>query len=154
MYKIFKTIIIISGLIAGFGMLSCENEVEKPKANFYIETKDTASGTFVILKEPYTISVNQEIFIYADNDAEFNTFWPGDTIYPGDTEDQEDTTYHNYTDDLTHSHKGITIKGDEGKQEYTYIRPGVYTFTFISVNTGDEGQTLKKDTKVTTITVK
>jgi hypothetical protein len=150
MYRIFKNTVIVLGLIAGIGMLSCEQEVEKPKAKFYIETIDSVSGTFVVLKEPYTISVNQRLYIYADNEAEFNTFWPGDTVYG---EENNDTIYHNYTDDLSHLHQGIAIEGDEGRKDYTYKSPGVYTFTFISVNTGDEGETLKKDTKVTTITV-
>ncbi len=141
-----NAIIIIC--IAIISMVACEKEVEKPKAKFHIEVLDTLKGEVVTLSKPYKVYVGQQLKLYPDNDAEFNSFWPGDTVY------KDDTLYHYYDENnLTRYHRGESIDSDETFIEYTYKKAGTYNATFISSNAANDGEELKTSTANFTITV-
>ncbi len=141
-----KTRIIRIGLV--FGILffaGCEEKVEKPSADFHFEITDPNEGT-VVMQEPYQVNVNEEFTIVSDNEADFNSFWPGDIVY------SRDTIIRVYTPSPTINHQGIKI-GDDGTAKYSYATSGTYTFTFVSVNANAGAEIMEIATKTGTITV-
>lgn len=119
-------------------LFACEEEVSTPSADFHIEVSDPELGT-VVLNEPYQVDVNQLLTIVGDNDAEFNTFWPGDTLFKGN-----DTILQTYVEEPMINHQGIDL-GEGQTKTYTYLQAGDYEITFIAINVGDLGQELKKE---------
>lgn len=142
-----KTQITRIGLVFGILFFArCEEKVEKPSADFHFEITDPNEGT-VVMQEPYQVKVNEEFFIVSDNDADFNSFWPGDIVYSG-----SDTIIRVYTPTPTIKNQGINI-GESGTAKYSYPTAGSYTFTFVSVNSNAGAEMMETATKTGTITV-
>jgi hypothetical protein len=127
-------------------MICCENEVTAPSSDFRIEISDSLLGTR-ILDKPFELAVNEEFTIVVENDAEFNTFWPGDTIY-----NREDTIIQVYTEQPSLNRRGISID-EAGKITYSYDAPGTYEFTFIAVNVDKLGRELIRNVSTNTMLV-
>ncbi len=119
---------------------ACEEKVEKPSANFHFEIADPDEG-IVIMQEPYQVKVDEEFFVIADNEADFNSFWPGDIVY------SKDTIIRVYSESPTINHQGINI-GDDGIGKSSYPKAGTYEFTFVSVNV-NAGATIMETTTST-----
>lgn len=142
-----KTLLTIYTLIIALLLCSgCEENVETPSPDFYIEVTDPDEG-IVKLQEPYEVKVGQTFNVVANNTADFNTFWPGDILYS-----DEDTIIQIYDENLTIQHRGVKL-GDENITDYAYGKPGSYNFTFVSVNVNAGASTMETATKSGTITV-
>jgi len=132
---------ILLFLIGAMFLYSCEEQVDTPSPDFYIEVADPDEGN-VNLPEPYQVKVGQSFTVISSNTAEFNSFWPGDTIYSSGG----DTIIQIYDDNLTIQHSGLKL-GDEGLATYAYEAPGNYNYTFVSVNMNAGASTVEIATK-------
>jgi hypothetical protein len=142
-----KNINILSLVLLVFALIyGCEEEIKSPTADFRIEVSDSLLGT-VTLEEPYEVSLNEEFTIVVENDAEFNSFWPGDTLIG-----RRDTIIQVYPSQPSINHRGIAL-GESGILPYSYDKKGTYEYTFVSVNVNNLGEELKTDIRKGTIKV-
>lgn len=132
--------------IATIFWFGCEEQVDTPSPDFYIEITDPVEG-IVKLQEPYQVNVGQTFYILAENNADFNSFWPGDVVYS-----EDDTIIQVFDQNLTIKHRGLKL-GEEGVTSYSYTKTGSYTYTFVSVNVNAGASIMEVATKSGTITV-